>query len=52
MEINKMNDIYNNNYIEQPKEYFKKSLDILNDFNSMIDIGCANGSYLNYINTI
>lgn len=47
-----MNNIYNNNYIEKPKEYFKKSLDILNNFNSMIDIGCANGSYLNYINTI
>lgn len=47
-----MNKIYNNNYIENPKEYFKKSLDILDDFKSIIDIGCANGSYLNYLNTI
>ena len=50
IEKSRMKNIYNNIYTEEPKEYFKKCIEILPPFNSLTDVGCANGSFLNYVN--
>lgn len=52
-ESKKMLEIYNNNYKIIVKEYFNICAKLIPyHFNSILDIGCANGSFLNYINNI
>jgi len=52
IEPKRMKSIYNNTYLDKPKEYFIECIKLLPEFDTLIDIGCANGSFLKYVNYI